>query len=194
MMKNKNTGLYFGSFNPIHHGHLIIANYILTYTPLNEVWFIVSPQSPLKEKKQLANEYHRLEMVNLAIGDFNKFKALDIEFTLPKPSFTVDTLARLSEKYPSHQFNLIMGSDQLATFHKWKNYSYILQHYRLLVYPRPGNIENPYISNEHVQIIHAPQMELSSTFIRNAIHEKKDIHCFLPEKVLQYIFDCNLYR
>lgn len=194
MLKLKNIGLYFGSFNPIHHGHLIIANYILNYALLDEIWFIVSPQNPLKNKQQLAGEYHRLEMVNLAIGEYHKFKAIDIEFSMPKPSYTIDTLARLTEKYHTCQFNLIMGSDQLPTFHKWKNFRKILDDYQLLVYPRPGNVENPYTLNPHVQMMESPLMELSSTYIRNSIKEKKDIHFFVPEKVYQYISDCNLYR
>lgn len=190
----KNIGLFFGSFNPIHHGHLIIANYFLSFAPLNEIWFVVSPQNPLKNKKILADEYHRLEMVNLAIGDFPPFKAINVEFSMPKPSYTIDTLVRLSEKHPHYNFSLIMGSDNLINFHKWKNYEIILRDYKLLVYPRKDNLLNPFENNDNVKIIMAPQIELSSTFIRQSIKDKKDVRFFLPEKVYQYIHDCNIYQ
>jgi nicotinate-nucleotide adenylyltransferase len=194
MIKNKQIGLFFGSFNPIHHGHMMIANYMLSYTELDELWFVVSPQNPLKDKKILADEYHRLEMVNLAIGDFEKFKAIDIEFNMPKPSYTIDTLVRLQEKYPRYHFAIIMGSDNIINFHKWKNYKIILRDYNIYVYPRKNFTENPYIDYPQVKFINTPQIELSSTFIREAIKQKKDIRFFLPEKVYRYILDCNIYK
>lgn len=194
MPVTKEIGLFFGSFNPIHHGHLIIANYFLSFAPLQEIWFVVSPQNPLKNKKILAEEYHRLEMVNLAIGDFPPFKASDIEFSMPKPSYTIDTLVRMKEKYPHYNFSLMMGSDNLINFHKWKNHEIILRDYKLLVYPRKDSLSNLFENNENVKIIMAPQMEISSTFIREAVKTKKDVRFFLPEKVFQYIQDCNLYK
>jgi len=193
MPSKKEIGLFFGSFNPIHHGHLMIANYFLCFAPLDEVWFVVSPQNPLKNKKILANEYHRLEMVNLAIGDFEKFKASNIEFNMPKPSYTIDTLIHLCDKYPHYQFSLIMGSDNLLTFHKWKNHEIILRDYNIYVYPRKDFIEQNIIQHPHIKFIDAPLIEISSTFIRKAIKEKKNIPFFLPEKVFQYILDCNIY-
>ncbi len=194
MPATKEIGLFFGSFNPIHHGHLVIANYFLSFAPLHEIWFVVSPQNPLKNKKILADEYHRLEMVNLAIGDFPPFKASDIEFSMPKPSYTIDTLVRLSEKYPNYNFSLMMGSDNLVSFHKWKNFEIIQRDYKLLVYPRKDSLLNPFENQGNIKIINAPQMEISSTFIREAIKTKKDVRFFLPEKVFQYIQDCNLYK
>ncbi len=191
---NKRIGLFFGSFNPIHCGHLIIANYIVEYSDIDELWFIVSPHNPLKNKSQLANEYHRLEMVNLAITDYEKFKVSDIEFHLPKPSYTIDTLTALSDQYPHYQFSIIMGSDNLATLSKWKNYNRILKNYSIIVYPRKNFNPDKNDYSEKVTIVDAPLIEISSTFIRKAIHEKKNVRFFVPEKVWQYIIDCNLYR
>jgi len=164
---------------------------MLNEVPFNEVWFVVSPQNPHKKKEQLADEYHRLEMVNLAIGEFDKFKAVDIEFTMPKPSYTIDTLVRLSEKYSRNSFSLIMGSDNLQSFKKWKNYDIILQNYRIVVYPRK---EFPFIYFENCLFVEAPQIELSSTFLRNQIKQNKPINFFVPEKVNQYIESCRLYK
>ncbi len=188
---SKEVGLFFGSFNPIHHGHLMIANYLLNESPFDEVWFVVSPQNPHKKKDQLADEYHRLEMVNLAIDDFEKFRAIDIEFSMPKPSYTIDTLLRLSEKYPSHAFSIIMGSDNLQSFNKWKNYEKIIQHYKIVVYPRKGA---KVVSYGNIKIVNAPLIEISSTFIRDLIKCNKTYTFFLPKKVCQYIEDCGLYR
>jgi len=172
----------------------MIANYFLCFAPFDEVWFVVSPQNPLKNKKILADEYHRLEMVNLAIGDFDKFKAIDIEFNMPKPSYTIDTLIRLCDKYPQYQFSLIMGSDNLLSFNKWKNYEIILRDYYIYVYPRKDFLTSDLSQHSHIKFIDAPQIELSSTFIRKAIKNKMNIPFFLPEKVFQYILDCNIYR
>ncbi|HET6991926.1 MAG TPA: nicotinate (nicotinamide) nucleotide adenylyltransferase, partial [Bacteroidia bacterium] len=130
-------GLFFGSFNPIHVGHLILANYMLEFTELERIWFVITPHNPLKEKKTLLNDNHRLQMVRLAIGENTKMKASTIEFKLPQPSYTVNTLAHLADKFPDHEFSLIMGADNLNSFHKWKNYEFILEHYKIFVYPRP---------------------------------------------------------
>ena len=194
MSAKKKIGLFFGSFNPIHIGHLAIANYILEYSELNELWFIVSPHNPLKDKKSLAPDYHRLEMVKIALGDHISMKASNVEFSLPKPSYTIDTLTYLTEKYPTFKFSLIMGADNLGSFEKWKNYELILKDYSIILYPRPGISLEDSRFKEKVMLTDAPIMEISSSFIRKAIKEKKDIRFFLQEKVYEYIVDCNLYK
>lgn len=187
-------GLFFGSFNPVHIGHLAIANYIVEYSELDEIWLVISPQNPLKKKSTLLNEYDRLKMVELALqGDF-KIKPTDIEFNLPKPSFTIDTLTYLSERNPKHDFTLIVGSDNLQSFRKWKNYEEILNHYQLYVYPRPGYGLSEYKDHKSIQLIKAPLMEISSSFIRNSIKNNKDVRYFLPAEVHKYIEKMNLYR
>jgi nicotinate-nucleotide adenylyltransferase len=194
MNQPQKIGLFFGSFNPIHHGHLIIANYMLQYTAINKLWFVVSPQNPLKPKNTLLADYHRLELVRLAINDHPDYQVCDIEFKLPKPSYTIQTLAYLTEKYPTKNFYLIIGSDNLQTFHKWKNFESILNNYYLLVYPRAdydgGNLKN----HEHVIFTNAPRIEISSTFIRQGIKEKKDLSFFVPEKSYQYIKEMHFYE
>jgi nicotinate-nucleotide adenylyltransferase len=192
MSEFKQIGLFFGSFNPIHHGHLIIANYMLVEVPFDEVWFVVSPQNPHKRKESLAGEYDRLEMVNLAIGNFDKFRALDIEFYLPRPSYTIDTLIRLKEKYPQMKFSIIIGSDNLLNFHKWKNYQVILENFKIVVYPRKDFDVN--IKHENIMLIKAPIIEISSTYIREKLKKRKNVYFFLPEKVYQYIEESTLYR
>lgn len=187
-------GLYFGSFNPIHIGHLAIANYFVEYANLDELWFVVSPQNPLKDKSSLLPDYQRLELVNLAMRDYTKFKASNIEFSLPQPSYTTSTLAHLNEKYPNKEFALIMGEDNLSSFHKWKNYEQILNANQLLVYPRPNCKVGNFHGHKNVQLIDAPNMEVSSSFIRNSINEGKDVRFFLPEKVWDYIDDMNLFK
>ncbi len=194
MKKDKKTGLYFGSFNPVHIGHLAIANYILEFTDLDEIWFVVSPQNPLKDKTSLLPDFQRLQMVNLAIGDFQKFKSSDIEFRLPQPSYTIHTLTYLSEKYPSRKFCLIMGADNLDNFAKWKNYKEIIGNYQLYVYPRPDSDGGSFREHANVNWVDAPLMEISSSFIRNAIKEKKDVRYFLPEKVYEYITEMHFYE
>ena len=169
-----NIGLYFGSFNPVHNGHLMIANYILEFSDVEQIWFIVSPQNPFKEQKNLLPDHHRLELLRRAIGDTEKYKASDIEFRMPKPSYTVDTLAYLADKYPEKKISLIIGSDNLKNFHKWKNSEIIIQNHDILVYPRPGFDEKLMIS-DRFKIINAPLIEVSSTFIRKA--EKKVKTC-----------------
>lgn len=194
MQTQKKIGLYFGSFNPIHIGHLAIANYLLEFSDLHEIWFVVSPQNPLKEKSSLLPDYQRLQMVNLATGDFPRFKTSDIEFRLPKPSYTIHTLAYLSEKHPSRTFCLIMGADNLESFGKWKNYNEIISNYGLYVYPRPGHDGGSFKDHANVHWVNAPLMEISSSFIRDAIKNKKDVRYFLPEKVYEYITEMHFYE
>lgn len=189
----KIIGLFFGSFNPVHVGHLIIANYMVNYTDLDEVWFVVSPQNPFKEKKSLGNMYDRLEMVNLAIEGEDHLRVSDIEFGLPKPSYTIDTLIHLKERFPKYSFVLIMGEDNLMSFHKWKNAEVILKDYRIIVYPRPGYEGGELKKHPSVTLTDTPNMELSSTFLRKAIKEKKSIRYFTPDKVVEFIDKKGLY-
>lgn len=177
-------GLYFGSFNPIHHGHLLIATYVLQNTPLQQVWFVISPQNPLKPAASLLNEYHRFYLVQLAIEGEKDLRALDIEFKLPKPSYTVDTLAYLQEKYPAHTFSIIMGSDSFANLPKWKNAEWLLRNYSLYVYKRPQYEDLPfYPGAKEIQVLNAPLLPISSTDIRKNIKEGKSIRYLLPEAV-----------
>lgn len=191
-MANK-VGLFFGSFNPIHIGHLIIGNYMANYTDLDEVWFVVSPQNPFKEKKSLGNMYDRLEMVNLAIEGSENLRASDIEFSMPKPSYTIDTLVYLGEKYPQKEFSLIMGADNLVGLSKWKNHEIILRDYQIFVYPRPGFELGELAAHSAITLTDTPLMELSSTFVRQAIKDKKDIRFFSPDKVIAFIDKKGLY-
>lgn len=188
------VGLFFGSFNPIHVGHLVLANYMLSFTDLDKLWFVVSPHNPLKEKKTLLADHHRLEMVNRAIGDHPRLRASDIEFKLPQPSFTVNTLAWLSEKYPDYKFALIMGADNLNSLCKWKNYEVILEHYQIYVYPRPGFDGGDLRNHPSVVFTEAPVMEISSTFIREAVKNKKDVQYFMPAAAWKYLDEMNFYR
>lgn len=187
-------GLFFGSFNPIHHGHLMLANYLVEYTDLQEVWFVVSPHNPLKDKKTLLADYHRLDMVSMAIDDYPRFRVSDIEFRMPKPSFTIDTLVRLSEKHPGKLFSVICGMDSLQSFHKWKNFEQILENYHLIVYPRKNHIASALENHPAVQIVQAPEIEVSSSFIRQGIWEGKDLSFFVPAKVYRYIQDMHFYE
>lgn len=178
------VGLYFGSFNPVHHGHLLIATYILQNTTLQQVWFVISPQNPLKPVASLLNEYHRLYLVQLAIEGEKDLKALDIEFKLPKPSYTVDTLAYLQEKYPIHEFSVIMGSDSFKNLPKWKNAEWLLRNYALYVYKRPQHEDLPlYPGAKEIHTLNAPLLPISSTHIRKNIKEGKSIRYLLPESV-----------
>jgi nicotinate-nucleotide adenylyltransferase len=191
-------GLYFGTFNPIHTGHLIIANHLAEFSDLNQIWMVVTPHNPHKQKKTLLDDYQRLEMVNLATEDFPKIKASDIEFKLPQPNYTVNTLAYLTEKFPQHEFSLIMGEDNLKSLHKWKNYEIILQNHEVYVYPRIirelPDIFTGAIDKHHpkIHIVDAPVVEISSSFIRENIKNGKNIRPLLPHKVWEYI-DHNLY-
>lgn len=187
-------GLFFGSFNPIHAGHLIIAAYMAGFTELEKVWLVVSPHNPFKDKKNIYNAYDRLEMTRLAVEDAGHIEVSDIEFSLPKPSYTIDTLVHLGEKYPQHEFSLIMGSDNLATLKKWKNSEVILRDYRILVYPRPGDTQPELAGHPSVTITQTPLMELSSTFIRKSVAGGKNVQFFVPGKVLEFIDKKGLYR
>ncbi|TDH25196.1 nicotinate-nucleotide adenylyltransferase [Segetibacter sp. 3557_3] len=183
-------GLYFGSFNPIHQGHLIIASTIVEAGHVQQVWFIVSPQNPLKKAGSLLNEYHRLHLVNLAIEGDNRLRASDIEFKLPRPSYTIDTLVYLHEKYPQHLFSVIMGSDSYQNIDKWKNAELIKKDYNLLIYRRPGfTVES---NQENVQLLDAPLLDISATYIRSAIAAKRSVRYLLPDKVLNEI-EINRY-
>jgi nicotinate-nucleotide adenylyltransferase len=192
----KHIGLFFGSFNPIHVGHLIIANHIAEYSQVDEVWLVVTPHNPHKKKDTLLADHHRLTMVNLAVEDYPKLKSSDIEFKLPQPNYTVNTLAYLKEKYPNYHFSLIMGNDNLNTFHKWKNYEVILQNHHLIVYPRitENPIENDFVNHPKTTFVKAPLMEISSTFIRKAIADKKNARPYFPEAVWKYVDEMNFYR
>lgn len=201
-------GLYFGTFNPIHIGHLVISNYMADYTDLDQVWLVVTPQNPLKKKKSLLEDYHRLAIVEVAIEDNEKLRASDIEFRLPKPSYTAHTLAYLKEKFPNHEFNLIMGEDNLRTFHKWKNHEVILENHKIYVYPRVLTIQeeeevneigafpdNKFSSHSNVVICDdAPVMKVSASFIRNAIEEGRDVRYLLTDPVHKYIDEMNFYK
>ncbi|HEC45170.1 MAG TPA: nicotinate-nucleotide adenylyltransferase [Bacteroides sp.] len=187
------TGLYFGSFNPIHIGHMAIANYIVENTEMNQLWFVVSPQNPFKERKTLLADHHRLELVERAIGDDERFRVTDIEFRMPVPSYTIDTLARLAEKHPATEFVIIMGSDGLPFFPKWKNASEIEKNYKRFVYPRPG-YQNDTSSQSNLEIVDAPYIEISSSFIRKSISEGKDVRHFLPPGAREYLDEMNFYR
>lgn len=186
-------GLFFGSFNPIHIGHLLIANYMKEYSDLDKVWFVVSPQNPLKKKSSLLEDYHRLELVNRAIEGQDDFAASAIEFKLPKPSYTIDTLTYLEEKYPSHTFTIIMGSDNLKTFHKWKNFEVLLRKYELLVYPRPTYDATAFQYKGKIRIVAAPLMEISSSLIRKMFAEGKKPVFFVAPAVYQYIEEMHFY-
>jgi nicotinate-nucleotide adenylyltransferase len=178
------VGLYFGSFNPIHHGHLLIASYALNHTDLQQVWFVVSPQNPLKPAASLLNEYHRLYLVQLAVEGEKNLKASDIEFKLPKPSYTIDTLAYLQEKYPTHEFSIIMGSDSFQNLPKWKNSEWLLRHYPIYIYKRPGFETLPvYPGARGVYDLDAPLLPISSTDVRKNIKAGKSIRYLVPENV-----------
>ncbi len=186
-------GLLFGSYNPIHIGHLIIANYMANHTELDKVWLVVSPQNPFKKYGDLINTYDRLEMARLATDNAENITVSDVELKMPQPSYTIDTLAVLAEKYPQHEFALIMGSDNLVSLPKWKNYRLILRDYRIFVYPRPGYENADLASHPSVTITMTPQMELSATFIRKSIAERKNVQFFVPDSVLKFIESKNLY-
>ena len=186
-------GLFFGSFNPIHIGHKVIASYLVDFTDLDKVMFVVSPQNPLKQKISLLDQYHRLQIIRSEIEDNSKLAVSDIEFDMPKPSYTIDTLVRLKEKYPENDYSIIMGSDNLQNFHKWKNYEQILEDYSVCVYPRPGYKISGSHKNIHL-IEGVPQMEISSSFIRKSLKEGKDISYLMPEKAWVYTDEMNFYR
>ena len=199
-------GLYFGSFNPIHIGHLIIANHVAENSNLDQVWMVVTPHNPLKNKQTLLDDYQRFHLVFLSTEDYPKIKPSDIEFKLTQPNYTVNTLAHLQDKFPQHEFSLIMGEDNLKSFHKWKNYEFILENHDIYVYPRitaeldinhkeeltkPNSIHT---NNPKIHRIDAPVVEISSTFIRENIKNNKNVRPLLPEKVWEYIDHNNLYK
>jgi nicotinate-nucleotide adenylyltransferase len=186
-------GLYFGSFNPVHTGHLIIANHMLNETSLEKIWFIVSPQNPFKNTAGLLNEYNRLHLIRLATEDDNRIKASDIEFNLPRPSYTVDTLAYLDEKYPGHEFSIIMGSDSFQNLHKWKNYEVIINRCRLYIYVRPG-FEVINTIKADLMVVDAPLLQISATQIRQLIKANKSIRYMVPQKVWDEIESSGYYK
>ena len=193
-LRKSRVGLYFGSFNPIHVGHLVIANAMLDNADVDEVWFVVSPHNPLKERRTLLADHHRLQMVKDAIDDNYRFRACDEEFHLPKPSYTSLTLAHLAEKYPNKEFCLIMGSDNICTFDKWRNYQYILDNYKIFVYPRPNYQGSQWEKHRNVTMVSAPLMDISSSYIRNIIKEGRSPKYLLTPEVLKYVEDMNFYK
>ena len=193
----KKVGLFFGTFNPIHIGHLIIANHMVEFSDLDEVWFVITPQSPFKVKQSLLDNNHRYQMVFEAVQEYPKLKPSKIEFDLPQPNYTTDTLAHLDDNYgKDHRFSLIMGEDNLKNFHKWKNYETILEHYSIHVYPRvsEGKVEQEFKDHPKITRVDAPIMEISSTFIRKAHKAGKNIRPLLPYKVWKYMDEMNFYR
>ncbi|MCD8194118.1 MAG: nicotinate-nucleotide adenylyltransferase [Tannerellaceae bacterium] len=188
----KKTGIFSGSFNPIHIGHLALANWICEYEELDEIWFLVTPQSPLKSKNELLDDKLRLKLVKTAIGDYPKFKASDFEFSLPQPTYTVTTLAELTKTYPENKFYFIMGADNWNLIERWKDYKKILSSYPILIYPRLGYTINIPATYPDIRKVNAPIIEISSTFIREACQEGKDVRFFLPESIHSYLpFFCK---
>ena len=193
----KKVGLFFGTFNPIHIGHLVIANYMVEFSDLEEVWFVITPRSPFKMKKTLLDNNHRYQMVYEAVKDYPNLKASTIEFKLSQPNYTINTLVHLEEKYKGEfEFALIMGEDNLQHFHKWKNYEEILENYHIYIYPRitDGESENRFMDHPKVHMTDSPVMEISSTFIRKGQKAGKDIRSMLPEAVWKYMDEMNFYR
>jgi len=197
----KKIGLFFGSFNPIHIGHLILGNYILENSDMEELWFVVSPQNPFKDKKSLLKDHNRLDMVQLAIRNYPKMRASNVEFSLPTPSYTVDTLTYLQEKYSDYSFSLIMGEDNLKSLHKWKNYELLLKNHQIIVYPRilvedtSTSMSVTELKNhENIHLIDAPIIELSATEIRNMIKEGKNVRPMLPPEVFDYLDGSSFYK
>ena len=188
-------GLYFGTFNPIHAGHLIIANHLVEFSKLDEVWMVVTPHNPFKKKATLLDNHQRFEMVYQATEDYPKIKPSDIEFNLSQPSYTVNTLVHIQEKYPDHEFSLIMGEDNLQTLHKWKNHELLIVNHDIYVYPRVfENKKSEKFSYDRVHFIDAPIVEISSTHIRKSIKDNKNVQPLLPNKVWKYIDEMNFYK
>jgi nicotinate-nucleotide adenylyltransferase len=194
MESTKNIGLFFGSFNPIHIGHLIIANIMVETTPLNKVWFVVSPQNPFKPSKGLLHEFDRYDMVRAAVYDNYKLEVSDVEFTLPKPSYTIHTLVYLSEKHPDKKFKIILGEDNLVNFTRWKNYERIVEDYGLYVYPRPGMQPSPLKQHPNVTMVDAPLLDISATFIRACIRKGQSVRYLVPDGVEAIIRDKKFYQ
>lgn len=187
-------GLFFGSFNPIHVGHLIIGNIMVESTDLEQVWYVVSPHNPLKSKGSLIHEFDRYDMVQAAINEAYHLRVSDIEFNMPKPSYTVDTLAYLADRHSEHHFSLIIGEDNLRSFPKWKNYETILEHYGLYVYPRPNGNVSELAEHPNVQFVKAPILDISATYIRNLVKENKSLQFLVPDAVAQLIKARKLYQ
>lgn len=187
-------GLFFGSFNPVHTGHMIIANHLATQTDLEKVWIVVSPQNPFKPKKTLARDHDRLHLVRLAIGENTNLQASNVEFDLPKPSYTIDTLTHLKEKYPQHEFALIMGGDNLANFHLWKNYEQILAHHDIYVYKRPNYDLGELATHARVHLCEAPLLDISATYIRECLKSKKSVQYLVPDAVWEYLENNKMYK
>lgn len=188
-------GLFFGSFNPVHIGHLIIANHLLGHTALEQVWFVVSPQNPLKPKQSLLNEYDRLHLVELAIEDNDRLRSSNVEFNLPRPSYTVDTLAYLFDKHPQHHFSLLMGSDNLNSLRRWKNHEQILKHHHIYVYRRDSDMDQELERHPSVTILEGvPILAISASFIREQVREGRSIQYLVPDQVRDYIEKANLFR
>ena len=194
--KIKNIGLFFGTFNPIHSGHLIMGNHIAEFGPVDEVWFVITPQSPFKQKTSMLENHHRYELVYQATENYPHLKPSKIEFDMPMPNYTSKTLGVLSEKYPDYQFHLIMGEDNLASLKKWKNWEYILEQHHLIVCPRIQHKKIPedFLNHPKIKFVDSPIVEISSSFIRKAVKDNKDIRTLLPEKVWQYIDEMNFYK
>lgn len=194
-MKKQQIGIFSGSFNPVHAGHLILANYICEFTEVEEVWFVVSPHNPLKESAELLDDDIRLEMVRLALEKFDNMVVSDVEFQMPRPSYTIDTLTRLTEEHPDKDFSLIIGSDNWQQFHKWKEFRSLIKNYRILIYPRRGGeVVIPEECKASVRLVEAPIVEVSSTFIRESIGAGKNMRAFLPPNVYDFIVRNGLYR
>lgn len=193
----KKIGLFFGSFNPIHIGHLILANYILENSNMDELWFVVSPQNPFKEKASLLKDHNRLHMVEIAVTHYPKMRASNVEFSLPTPSYTIDTLTYLKEKHPDYSFSLIMGEDNLSNIHKWKNAETLINSHHIIVYPRVFDgekKESEYFQHENISMIKAPIIELSATEIRTMIKDGKNVRPMLPPEVFDYLDGSNFYH
>lgn len=188
------TGIFGGTFNPIHLGHLALANYLCEENWVDELWFLITPQNPFKQEQTLLDNHLRMKMVEAAIAGYPRFKASDFEFTLPRPSYTVTTLQKLSETYPDREFVLIIGADNWAAFDKWKYPEEILRNHRILVYPRPGYEINPHELPPQVKAVNTPLLEISSTFIRESIASGKDIRYFLHPEVYRFIKQHQLYN
>ena len=191
----KRVGLFFGTYNPVHIGHMVIANYMVEFTEMDEIWMVVTPHNPFKKKNSLLKDYDRLHLVQLAIGDDSRLKASNIEFDLPQPNYTCDTLVYLGEKFPDRNFALIMGADNLNHFHKWKNHEVILENHELYVYPRMDSNDGGELKRHYkVNYVEAPVMRISSTFIRKALKEGQDVRHFMPTRVAEYVEEMNLYK
>ena len=187
-------GLFFGSFNPVHIGHMIVANYMVEYSDLDKLWMVLTPQNPLKEKSDLANNYDRLHLLDLAIGDHRKIQWSQVEFSLPKPSYTIHTLRHLTSEYPTHEFVLVIGSDLLRSFHLWKEYEEILSKYEIYVYRREVDMMNPFEGRGKIKLFSAPLIEVSGSAIRKAIKAGKSVQYLVPQNVYEYLNSSRLYR